>query len=72
NRYDLFFEELNVYQMREPVYFTAYKDGVAVSKELKYSVQTYAGKNADVTAKNLGDLVVAMMKYGDSTYAYVN
>ncbi|MBQ6830601.1 MAG: hypothetical protein IJO59_05740, partial [Clostridia bacterium] len=72
NRYDLFFEELNVYQMREPVYFTAYKDGVAVSKELKYSVQTYAGKNAAVTAKNLGDLVVAMMKYGDSTYAYVN
>ena len=71
NRYKLLVNELPVSTMKDPVYFTVYKDGVAVSSKLAYSVQTYAFKNGG-TGTDLGNLVDAMMLYGDAAYAFVN
>ena len=75
NRYTLKVNELGVINMREPVYFVAKKNGTVVSRQITYSVQSYAYRYSvayptyDV---DLCDLVIAMMKYGDAVYAYVN
>ena len=71
NRYKLKLDKLRVYQMREPVYFTAYKDGVVISDTYRYAVECYVAQNEAVTTKNLGALCIAMLKYGDSAYNFV-
>ena len=57
--------------MSEKIYATIYKDGVAVSNTLQYTIETYAAKNA-VASTTLGDLLISMMKYGDAANKYVN
>ena len=58
--------------MSETVYLTVYKNGVAVSNTLSYSIESYAYSKQTSTDENLTNLLEAMMKYGNSAYAYVN
>lgn len=69
--YEVFFSGLNAAQLSETVYVTAYKNGVAISNTVCYSVESYvSAKQKDGNTK-LVELVKAMMKYGDSAKAYV-
>jgi len=67
NRYKLVIKTLGAHEMREPITFDAYINGEHV-QTLTTSVASYANGKAAGTA--LGDLVIAMMKYGDSVAAY--
>ncbi len=66
------FKGLHAGQMSEAIYITAYRDDVAVSNTVQYSIESYAHSKQDSNYLNLGDLVKAMMKYGDAAYAYSN
>lgn len=71
NRYYIYFDSLDASQMSEKIYATIYKDGVAVSNTLQYTIETYAAKNT-VAGTTLGELLISMMKYGDAANKYVN
>ena len=69
----IYFNGLHAGQMSEAVYVTAYRDGVAISNTVRYSIESYAAtKEADTEVLYLADVVVAMMKYGDSAKAYIS
>jgi len=71
NRYYVYLDQLNAYQMSDNIYATVYDaEGNAVSDTLQYSVESYAYAQQDVTDGNLGALVKAMMRYGNSAAAY--
>ena len=73
NRYYVHFNALHAAQMSEPVYLTVYRDGVAVSNTLRYSIESYAqDKQNDTATPYLAELVKAMMNYGNSAYAYTH
>ena len=57
--------------MSEKVYLTMYKNDVAVSNTVCYSIESYAYNKQNSTDTALANLVKAMMKYGNSAYAYV-
>ena len=71
NMYYVYFDELDASQMSQKIYATIYKDGVAVSNTLQYTIETYAAKNA-VPGTTSGDLLIAMMRYGDAANNFVN
>ena len=56
--------------MRDKVWFTIYEGDTAISNTLQYSIETYAYRNQSTTTNGLGELVIAMMKYGDAAYKY--
>lgn len=66
------FNELKAGQMSDTVYVTAYRDGVAVSNTVAYSIESYAYAKQNDANENLANLVKAMMKYGNSAYAYAH
>lgn len=68
--YSVCFSGLNAAQMSEKVYFTMYKDGVAVSNTVCYSIESYAYRKQDSSTEHLSDLVKAMMKYGNAARSY--
>lgn len=72
-KYYFYFDELDAGQMSETLYLTFYKDGVAVSDTLRYSIESYAAQiiSSDKD-KSAQPLVRAMMNYGRSAYAYVH
>ncbi len=71
NYYYVYLDKLNAYQMSEAIYATVYNmENVAVSDTLCYSIESYAYAAQDVETGNLGALVKAMMRYGDSARAY--
>ena len=71
NQYYVYFGDILPKEMRTPFTATVYKDGVAVSNTLQYSIQSYVvGKTTPGT--NLNDLVIAMLKFGDACAAYFN
>ena len=57
-------------QMRETMLVTVYEGDTAVSNTLSYSIETYACNKQNVA--KLGELVKAMIRYGDSAAAYLN
>lgn len=66
--YYVYFRSLIANQMRETVYLTVYRNGVAVSNTLRYSIESYAySKQNDA---NLANLLIAMMRYGDAATKY--
>ena len=71
NMYYVYFDSLDASQMSEKIYATIYKDGVPVSNTLQYTIETYAAKNA-VPGTTAGDLLIAMMKYGDAANKFVS
>ena len=70
--YYVYFTGLNAGQMRQAVDMTICNGDVPVSNTARYSIESYAfeQKNSDITG--LAELLQAMMKYGDSAYAYAN
>lgn len=64
------FDGLNVTQMSEKLFITACRNEQPVSNTMLYNVESYAYSMQNVTENNLGDLVIAMMKYGKAAYAY--
>ncbi len=69
DRYYVYFDSILPTQMRTPFTATVYRNGVAVSNTIQYSIQTYVvGKTAAGVALN--DMLVAMLKYADSCKAY--
>ena len=69
----IYFNGLNAGQMSDEVFITAYQNGAVVSNTVRYSVESYAAeKITDTEIPYLADIVDAMMKYGDSAYAYVH
>lgn len=68
-RYYVYFDNILPTQMRTLFTATVYRDGVAVSNTLQYSIQTYVyGKTTEGVAVN--DMLVAMLKYADACKAY--
>lgn len=66
------FDRLNPAQLREACYFTVYsQDGTALSNTLRFSAESYAYV-VQGYQNNLSDMIIAMMKYGDSAYSYIN
>ncbi len=72
NRYYVYFSGLNAAQMSEEVYLTVYNGEEAVSNTLRYSIESYAYAKAGDSDTKLSELVIAMMKYGNAAYNYVN
>ncbi len=70
--YYVYFSGLNAGEMSEPVYLTVYENDEAVSNTLSYSIESYAYSKQTSTDTNLTNLLEAMMKYGNSAYAYAN
>jgi len=72
--YYVYFPGLNVAQLRDVVDATVYKNGVAVSDTFRYSIESYAyAKTTDGSADAaLQELLLTMMKYGDSAYSFAN
>ena len=68
NQYYAYFNGLTARQMRQVVYVTVYEGDTAVSNTLTYSIETYAFNKQNEA--RVGDLVKAMMRYGDSAAAY--
>lgn len=69
--YYVFFDGLDASQMSEPVYLTIYNGDTPVSNTICYSIESYAYSKQSSTDTNLVNLLEAMMKYGNSAYAYV-
>lgn len=69
DRYYVLFEDILPKEMREAFTVTAYRNGVPVSNTVKYSIQTYAEGNTE-SGTPLSEILVAMLKYGDSCKAY--
>ena len=70
--YYLYFNKLYATDMRTPLYFTAYQDGIAVSDTLCYSVESYAFTYQNNANTQLAELVKAIIRYGDAAYEFVN
>lgn len=72
NEYTAYFNGLHAGQMRQSVYLTVCNGETPVSNTACYSIESYAYEKQTSTDANLAALVKAMMKYGDSAYAYAN
>jgi hypothetical protein len=71
NYYKVVFDGLNATDFRSICTAKVTEDGQSVSNYMSYSVETYAyNRVQDETKPELAALMVAMMKYGDSTAAY--
>ena len=70
--YYVYFDALKAQQMSEQIYIAVYKGTDQVSKTYRYSIESYAYSYQNSTDTELAELVVAMMNYGNSAYAYAN
>ena len=59
-------------QMSETVYATAYRGDEAISNTVSYSIESYACEKQNDADASLAALVRAMMRYGNTAYAYVH
>ena len=66
DRYYVLFGGILPKEMREAFTVTAYRN---VSNTVKYSIQTYAEGKTELGTP-LSEMLVAMLKYGDSCKAY--
>ena len=69
--YYVYFDGLNAGQMSTAVYLTVYEGKTAVSNTICYSIESYAYSKQNSTDEKLNNLLVAMMRYGNSAYSYV-
>lgn len=70
--YYVYFSGLDAGQMRQTLYLTLCNGDTPVSNTACYSIESYAYEKQNSTIDGLAELVKAMMRYGDSAYAYVN
>lgn len=72
DQYFFSFDELTAKQMSSPIYCTICRNGVPISDTLRYSIESYAYVQQNVTYTSLAELVKYMMYYGNSAAAYFN
>ena len=70
--YYVYFTGLDAGQMRQKVYLTICNGDTPVSNTACYSIESYVYEKQNSTIAGLSELVMAMMKYGDSACAYAN
>ncbi len=70
--YYVYFEDFSAAQMSNKVYLTVYEGDTIVSNTISYSIESYAYAKQNDANKTLVKLVKAMIKYGDSAYAYTH
>jgi hypothetical protein len=70
--YYIYFDGLKARQMRETVYVTVYEGSTAVSNTMTYNIESYAYAKQNDANTALTDLLIAMMKYGDSAARRAN
>ena len=70
--YYVYFNGFNAGQMRDSAFVTVYKDGEAISNTICYSIESYAYAKQNSTDEKLNNILIAMMRYGDSAYAYIH
>ena len=73
-KYYVDFSYLNPTQMSEQVTMQVYRNGAAVSTEMRYSLESYAEswlRRSDASAAQKA-LVTAMIRYGDAAKAYAD
>ena len=73
-KYYVDFSYLNPTQMSEQVTMQVYRNGAAVSTEMRYSLESYAEswlRRSDASAAQKA-LVTAMIRYGDAAKAYMD
>lgn len=66
----VYFNGLHAGQMRETFYIAIYEGDTRVSNTACYSIESYAYQMQNGVDFDLADLVIAMMKYGDSAQRY--
>lgn len=68
----IYFNGLYSHELRTQLYLTVYDaDGNQVSNTLNYGIDTYASRmKNDTTISGLSDMLVSLMKYGDSAARY--
>ena len=70
--YLFFFDEIMPNDMRKPVEMVVTENGVAISKKITYSVQSYvANAVAQNSDENLVGMLKAMLAYADGASAYM-
>jgi hypothetical protein len=70
--YSLAFDDLKASAFNETITFTMYEDGVALSEQMTYSVNSYIYAMQDYTADaKLAELLKAIYNYGNAARAYV-
>ena len=72
NTYYVIYEGIKANQMSKNLSLVIYDGDTQVSETLTYSVEAYASHMSDAEMEDFQNLVTAMMKYGNSAYAYVN
>ena len=70
NRYSVDFGGLTAQQMAVPVYAAIYEGDTAISNTLQYSISSYYAKQYNNDGSNLDNMLIAMIRYGDSAANY--
>ena len=72
NQYIIKLADLKVIEYDAPITATIYRDGVAISQQSVYSVNSYLQRNYQKGLETMQDFLLAMYKYGASAFAYKN
>ena len=75
NKYYVDVDALAAKQMRSAVDATLYEGNTAISNTLRYSIESFVAWAYDrehFSSEALDAMMIAMLKYGDSAYAYFN
>ena len=75
NKYYVDVDALAAKQMRSAVDATLYEGNTAISNTLRYSIESFvawAYGRENFSSEALDAMMIAMLKYGDSAYAYFN
>ncbi len=70
-RYVVYCDHLNAGEMKKAVYGTVMKDGQPVSNTFSYSIESYVKSMLGRDSEELDELLLAMMRYGNSAEEYV-
>ena len=69
--YYVYVNGLTATQMSDEIFATVCKGDDAVSNTIRYSVESYAYSKVGGSDDNLSELLISMIKYGDSAKAYL-
>ena len=70
DRYSVDFGGLTAQQMAVPVYAAVYQGDVQITNTLQYSISSYYAKQYNNDGSTLDNLLIAMIRYGDSAANY--
>jgi hypothetical protein len=69
NRYYIYFSGMRAVDMRKCAYVCIKQNGTVISNTLRYSIESYCATSY-VAGTNLGNLLEAMINYGDAVEKY--